>query len=44
MRVLMRIMAGLVPGHPDHTVRPCSNIGVAGTSPAMTEQEIFAAP
>jgi hypothetical protein len=24
------------PGHPDHKPGPCPNIGVAGTSPAMT--------
>ena len=32
-------MAGACPGHPDHMARPCPNIGVAGTSPAMTACE-----
>jgi hypothetical protein len=36
MRVLMRVMAGLVPATPIIWARPCSDIGVAGTSPAMT--------
>ncbi len=30
-------MAGLVPATPLNEARPCHMIGVAGTSPAMTE-------
>ncbi len=30
-------MAGLVPATPIIVARPCANIGVAGTSPAMTD-------
>ena len=37
------VMAGLVPATPINTARPCPDIGVAGTSPAMTAHGCVAA-
>jgi hypothetical protein len=33
---LPHTLIGSCPGHPDHVARRCPDIGVAGTSPAMT--------